>query len=237
MSRITERRIYAVPSTLFISDGTDKGQLQVTDNSSWMVGQLVTLTSNGTGNLSLKIKRILPDKNTIFVGPRDKPIHVRTDISEFLLADNAALQANEQERPSVPEQEIERSTFEEEPTVARRVVIVDKWGSRIDEANPLPVNATITTSSVGTPQIFNVSATDKNIEYSQILPNNTAQFHLRARNKAKLHMSYVLNATSTNYFTVMPGSIFTIEAVKLIGKTIYIKSSLDNTTVEIMTWV
>lgn len=238
MSRITERRIYAIPSTLFISDGTNKGQLQVTDNSLWMVGQIVVLTSDTQDNLELKIKRILPDKNTMFVGPKDKNIHVRTDISDFLITDNAALQSNEQERPSVPEQEVERATFEEEPTVARRVIIVDKWGCRIDEANPLPVSATISVSSVGTPQIFNVSAPDKSTEYSQALPTNTAQFQLRARNsKAKLHISYVLNATSTNYFTVMPGNIFKIEAVKLTGKTLYIKSSLDNTTVEVMTWV
>ena len=238
MSRITERRIYAVPSTLFISDGTNKGQLQVTDNSLWIVGQIVTLTSDTQENLALRIKRISPDKNTMFVGPKDKNIHVRTDISSFLIADNAAIQANEQERPSVPEQEVERATFEEEPTVARRVVIVDKWGNRIDDANPLPVSATISVASVGTPQIFNVNAPDSNIEYSQVLPNNTAQFHVRARNSsAKLHLSYVLNTTSTNYFTVMPGNIFTIEAVKLIGRTLYIKSSKDNTTVEIMTWV
>lgn len=238
MSRITERRIYAIPSTPFISDGTNKGQLQITDNSKWMVGQLITLTSDTQENLLLKIKRISSDKNTMFVGPKDKNVHVRTDISDFLIADNAAIQSIEQERPSVPEQEVERATYEEEPTVARRVVIVDKWGCRIDEANPLPVSATISVSSVGTPQIFNVSAPDKNTEYSQILPDNTAQFQLRARNsKAKLHISYVLNATSTNYFTVMPGNIFTIDSVKLIGKTLYIKSSKDDTTVEIMTWV
>ena len=237
MSRITERRIFAVPSTPLISDGTNKGQLQVTDNSQWMVGHVIFLSSDTQGTLELKIKRILSDKNTIFVGPKDKNIHVRTDISDFLISDNAAIVANEQERPKVPEQEIERSTYEEEPTVARRVVIVDKWGNRIDEANPLPVSATISVSSVGTPQIFNVNALVKNTEYSQLLPDNTAQFQLRARNNARLHLSYVVGATSTNYFTVMPGNIFSIESVKLIGKTLYIKPSLDNTVVEIMTWV
>ena len=164
MSRITERRIYAVPSTALISDGTSKGQLQVTDNSLWMVGQIILLSSDTQQPIELKIKRILSDKNTMFVGPKDRPIQVRTDISDFLITDNAAIKANEQERPNVPEQEVERSTYEEEPTVARRVVIVDKWGNRVDEANPLPVNATISVSSVGTPQIFNISAPTKNTE-------------------------------------------------------------------------
>ena len=237
MSRITEQRVYAVPSTAFISDGTVKGQLQVTDNSDWMVGQIVYLGSDTQDNLELKIKRISSDKNTMWVGPINKPIQVRTDISDFLIIDNASIKANEQKRPSVPEQEIERHTYEEEPAVARRVIIVDKWGNRIDDANPLPVNATISVSSVGTPQIFNVSAPDKNTEYSQTLPDNTAQFQLRARDKAKLHISYVLNATTTNYFTVVPGSVFKIEGVKLINKTLYIKSSKNDTEVEIMTWV
>ena len=172
-----------------------------------------------------------------WVGPKNKSIHVRTDISSFLISDNAAIHANEQERPSVPVQEIERSTYEEEPTVARRVVIVDKWGNRIDDNNPLAVNATIDVSTVGNPQIFNINALDKNIEYSQALPENTSQFIVRARNKAKLHIAYIANNTSTNFFTVVPGGIFKIDSVKLTGKTLYFKSSLNETVVEIMTWV
>lgn len=148
MSRITERRIYAIPSTPFTSNGTNTGQLQVADNSDWIVGQIIYLTSNTQENLELKIKRILPDKITMFVGPKDKNIHVRTDISDFILADNAAIQANEQERPNIPEQEVERITYEEEPTIARRTILVDKWGCRYDDTNPLPVDATVTVGGV-----------------------------------------------------------------------------------------
>ena len=148
MSKITERRIYAVPSTLLTSNGTNKGELQVADTSDWRVGQVVILTSSTQSNLELKIKRILPDKITMFVGPKNKNIHVRTDISDFLIVDGASLHANEQERPSVPEQEVERATYEEEPVIARRVIIVDKWGDKIDEDNPITTKQKPTSEAV-----------------------------------------------------------------------------------------
>lgn len=149
MSRITERRIYAVPSTPFTSDGDATGKFTVTDSSIFLVGQIVFLSSNTQSNLELKIKRILPDGTTVFVGPKNKGIHARTDISAYTTADSATITANEQERPNIPEQEIERVTYEEEPTVARRVILVDKNGCRIDSSNPLPVDATLNVGDIG----------------------------------------------------------------------------------------
>ena len=55
MSRITERRIYAVPSTPFTSDGDATGKFTVTDSSIFLVGQIVFLSSNTQSNLELKI--------------------------------------------------------------------------------------------------------------------------------------------------------------------------------------
>lgn len=237
MSRITEKKIYRVAPVPFTSDGTNTGMLTVADSSIFMVGQIVILRSSTQPNLSIKIKRILPDQTTIFLGPEKKHISLRTDISAYTVADGATIEANEQERPTVPEQEIERHTYEEEPTVARRTILVDKWGCRVDESNPLPVSATVTTSNAGTPSIFNVTALTAGQEYSQVLPNNTSQFFIRARNNAKLQISYAPGQTGTLFLTVTPGTIYEVDSVKLTGKTIYFQSTKDDTEVEIVTWV
>ena len=38
--------------------------------------------------------------------------------------------------------------YEEEPTVAQRTILVDKYGNKYDENNPLPVNAIVEVSDV-----------------------------------------------------------------------------------------
>lgn len=127
-----EKRWIAVPAQAFTSDGTAQGQITVSDATLFKVKQVVILVSNAIASRDdLEVKQI-PDKNTIFVGPKGGNIDARTDLSAYLVADSASIAANEQQRSKVPEQEIERLTYEEEPTVARRSVLVDKFGNKLD---------------------------------------------------------------------------------------------------------
>lgn len=147
---ITEKKIYKVDPVPFTADGNTNtiGEFQVADSSLFRVGQIVILLSDTQQPLTVKINRMPPDGSTIMVGPLKQHISKRQDISAYLVADNATIQANEQERPTVPEQEIERHTYEEEPVVARRTILVDKQGCRIDGDNPLPVDATLTVDNI-----------------------------------------------------------------------------------------
>lgn len=230
-----EKRLPRVAPQPFTSDGTAKGVLTVADSCIFKVKQHVLITADGLDPLELEIKCI-DSSTSIRVGPRGGSIKATTDISSYTTVLNAAIEALEQKHPAVPVQEIERYIYEEEPTVAQRTILVDKLGSLIDDGNPLPVEATISTSNVGTPTIYNVDADTAGSEYSQVLPDNTGQFLVRARNNAKLQLSYISGQTDTNYLTVMPGNIYTVEAVKLTGKTLYFQSSKDNTVVEIVAW-
>jgi len=236
MSNITEKRLYSVPPTPLTSDGSISGALTVADNCILRVGQVIILKSSTQDNLSLKVKKVLPDRVTLLVGPISKGVSHKTDISAFLAGDNATIEAIEQNRPNVPEQEVERITYEEEPVVARRTILVDKYGTKIGDNNPLPVEATINVSNAGTPSIFNIQALSSSTEYSQLLPTGTVQFLLRARNKAKIAISYIANTTTVNFITVMPGNIYLVEGVKLTNSTIYMKANKDNTVIEILTW-
>lgn len=141
MQKITEKRILAVPNQLLLADGTYKGEIFVSDTSSFRVGQVISLSSDTEGLKQFQVKRVLKN-DRVLLGDEREPIHHRSDVSMYKLADNASILAREQKRPAVPEQEIERHTYEEEPVVARRVVLVDKYGERISDVNPLPVHYT-----------------------------------------------------------------------------------------------
>jgi hypothetical protein len=235
---ITEKRIYRVEPIALTSDGTVQGQFTIPDSSIFRVGQIIRLKSNTQDYLEVKVKRIHPtDGVTVFVGPVGKHISKRTDISAYTTADAATVEANEQERPSVGQQEIERFTYEEEPVVARRTILVDKYGCRIDDSNPLPITGSITVGDpAGTPTIFNVDALVNGTEYSQLLPDGTTRFTIKARNNAKLQMSFVSGQSGTTFLTVLPGTIYPVDLVLLNGKSIYFQATKDNTVVEIVTW-
>ena len=151
MQKITEKRILAVSAQSLLLDGSQAGEITIADTSVFRVGQLVTLASDTQDYANFQVKRIL--KNSfIYLGKESKPIQDRSDLSSFLVADGAKIFAREQKRPSIPEQEIERHTYEEEPVVARRVILVDKYGERFSESNPLPTSGDITVTA-GAPVI------------------------------------------------------------------------------------
>ena len=135
-----EKRWAAVPPQLFTFDGTIHGQLTVSDSTFFKVKQQVILRSNTQAPQRLEIKRVIND--TIYVGAIGEKIQNRVDISNFLVLDGATISADEQPRSTIPEQEIERLTYEEEPTVSRRVTLVDPYGNKFSGTNPLPVLST-----------------------------------------------------------------------------------------------
>ena len=139
-----EKRLKVVPPQLFTANGTNLGKITIPDACAFKVKQRVILKSFTQGPLVLEVKRVESD-TVLFVGPysghqQNSKITDRTDISTFLVADSASIEAEEQNRPSIPQQEIERLTYEEEPVVARRVIMVDACGDKISDSNPLPVS-------------------------------------------------------------------------------------------------
>jgi hypothetical protein len=60
-------------------------------------------------------------------------------MTAFLATENASIRANCQDRPSIPPEDYERAVYEEEPTVAKRVFNVDKYGKPFPTiTNPWP---------------------------------------------------------------------------------------------------
>jgi hypothetical protein len=97
--------------------------------------------------------------------------------------------------------------------------------------------ANINTSSgpfLGTEEFTdNVSAATAGTEYSYALPDNTTQFKLRSRKKARIQIAYQSGDSGLVYFSLMPGNVYEINNVLLTDVTIYFQSYKDNDTIEI----
>ncbi len=128
-----EKRLKAVPPQAFTALGTQPGEIIINDTRFFKVKQKVVISATALPNLTLEVKRISDDGETMYVGPEKGNIDARSDLTGYSILTSANIWANEQPRPSVPEQEIERLTYEEEPIVARRVIPVDRYGNTIDQ--------------------------------------------------------------------------------------------------------
>src|ERR1035437_9154021 len=136
-----EKRLEAIPAQSFTADGTVDGLITVADATEYKVKQLVFLSASSLPDLDqIEIKRVI-SATQMYVGPKGGSIDSRTDISAYTVVLGAAVTANEQLRPSIPNESINRAVYEEEPTVALRSILVDELGNDYDALNPFPVAA------------------------------------------------------------------------------------------------
>jgi len=235
-----ERRWPAISPRLLSVNGTATGEIVLSDTSLLKVKHQVILKATGEPDLTLEIKRFLSPSSFI-VGPKGH-ITLHTDVSAYTTAKNATLEAPEQNRPAIPDKEYERAVYEEEPTVAKRVFIVDEYGSAINENNPLSVEATIAENAPKDRYGFRKNYTTANVEESQIIPNNTKKLYIAVADKAaKLRISFSENGTidaiGNDYITVEYGNSYFRENLKLVNKTLYYQASKAGIQIEIETWV
>lgn len=139
-----EKKWERVSPQLLTSNGTSSGQLTVADPSLFKVKQKVKLFSNTMSPIFFRVNRITSPNIIELGGAENKDINDRSDLSAYLVADNASISADEQERPAIPPDAYERAVYEEEPVVAKRVVLVDQLGRKYTSSNPIPTSATFT---------------------------------------------------------------------------------------------
>lgn len=232
-----EKRLKAVPPQLFTSNGTTLGQLTISKGCFFKAKQKVIIKAVSLPALILEIKRVEEDGVTLHVGPIRTDIRQRTDISAYTTLLLSSIEADEQERPSIPEQEIERLTYQEEPVVARRSLLVDCLGRPYTVDNPLPVNAIIGATGAAHPYILNVPMPLASTEYTVTLPQGAKRFILRLRNASRCHMAYSVGQTFTNFITLNAGVAYSESDLNLSGALlIYLQSPKAGETAEIVYW-
>jgi hypothetical protein len=259
-----EKRLYAIPAQAFTANGTSDGVITLTSGACrFKVKQEVFLSAATLPNLdNIEVKRILSDTQ-LAVGPKGGNIDSRINISAYTTALSASISANEQKRPSIPNEEVVRAVFEEEPTVATRVIMVDSCGDKYGPGNPLPIafdgtvnvgnvtvqdddgdeleinpDGSINVSPIVTPLIVNISAPIANTEYSYTIPTNSKKILIRVRDGlAKMRLAFVLGDTTIKYISMSMGAIFTEDNMKTSpGFTVYFQTSKPDQVVEILSW-
>lgn len=139
-----EQKWAAVPPRLFTANGTSLGVITVEDTRGFKVKQHVVIKSNTQENKILQVKRVI-SRTQFIVGPLavkagQSLLSVRENISAYTVADSAFVFAEEQDKSKLKPDDIEQAVYEQEPTVAKRVIPVDQEGNFYDEDNPLPIN-------------------------------------------------------------------------------------------------
>jgi len=134
-----EKKMAEVPPQPLLQDGAVDGVVKVPDTAFFKVKQEVTISGSTIPKLNLEVKRVL-DEHTMILGPRRTSITDYTNLTLYTTDNGSVIFAPEQKRNLIPEQEVPVVTYEEEPTVAQRVIQVDKYGRRYDKENRIPVD-------------------------------------------------------------------------------------------------
>lgn len=242
-----EKRWKAVPPQPFVADGTADGKITLAGACRlFKVKQQIILKSSAIPSHDiLEVKRIV-DENTLYVGLRSQNIDSRYDVSGYLVADSASIEAIEQLRSKIPEQEIERHTYEEEPVVARRTILVDECGNKINEDNPLPTTAQVTLGNVefdvDLPDGIKVSAipvVTANLEMNKVLLANSHAFTIKVRDgAAALKIAFASGDIALGkYVKISRGAFFNSGEMDLTTPfTLYFSADVAGVTVEIVNW-
>lgn len=241
-----DKRLPAVTPQLFVADGKTDGRIFVSRPGLFKTLQRVVVSSNAAPSLIFEVKRVEPVA-TITLGPLDNNLDSRSDLSAYTVVDGATILAAEQIRPFIPRDELvpnyslDDLTFDEEPVVAKRAVLVNELGERIgftigaDGKIRLAVNADIF-SGVTSPTIANIAVGVPNFEISYALPADTKKFLIKARGNSKLHLSFLLGGSGVTYLTIPMGGVFSETDIGTPLLTLYFQSSKAPEVVEVLSW-
>lgn len=229
-----EKRFAAVPAQVFTADGGANGTVSVADTSLFKVKQQVVVAATGKPNLDqLEVKKVL-SPTLMIVGPCTGNINATTNLSAYTVIAGANIFANEQKRPTIGADDFERATYEEEPTVAKRVILVDEFGNKYSEENPLPVGATFT----GTISVGEVSQGDPNTDDKAWPVKIVGDSSAPGLSVSHSEITSVASGVETTIMTITPppggmrvskievsGDTVALYRVKLNGDTLFNKRS------------
>lgn len=141
-----ERIWVSIPPVLLTAQGGAQGKIKVTDTVNFRVNMIVSIGDPVLPYLQLKVKRV-DSPTDIILGPVDKSVGSKDFVDLSAYGVTSFLFAQEQTKKHPSTKEIDESTFEQEPVLARRSVIVDEYGRIIGQDNPLNVTGNISVTS------------------------------------------------------------------------------------------
>jgi hypothetical protein len=201
-----EKRFAAVSAQVFTANGGTNGSISIADTRLFKVKQHVVISATGQINLELEVKKVIGPTSMI-VGPITGSINTFTDLSAYTTATTASVFANEQRRPTITADDFERAVYEEEPIVAKRVILVDEFGNKYDTENPLPTDATLVGQTASTNAVTSVSASTSN---QTLLAANTSRIGATVYNDSSeiLYLKLGVIASTTSFTVQMESKTY-----------------------------
>ena len=148
---ITEKRYLEISPKSFTADGTVLGLITISSTYRFKVGQSVIVKSSTQPDIKVKVQKVISETQLIVIDVSESvTTRKKLDMSMYLLADAATIELLEDKRPVIDLHEIQRQVYEEEPTVALRSHLVDWLGRSYDKANPMQVELSDGSISIGT---------------------------------------------------------------------------------------
>lgn len=133
-----ERKWERIPPRSFALNGGADGSVFLATTRNFKVKQKVAISATGLPDLSLEVKKVI-SPTQLMVGPVGAKMTDRQNLSQYILAKNPTIRAEEQDRPGIPTEQHERAVYAEEPIMAKRVIAVDEFGEYYSESNPMNV--------------------------------------------------------------------------------------------------
>lgn len=233
-----ERKWLAIPATPLTADGSTLGIVQVADTIGLRTKMRIGIYSDTAQATDYQVQEVL-SKTTFVVGPIGPKVGRGnfSDVSRFLVSENAMFRVAEQDKNNVPEKDHYSAVYEGDPVIADRVKPVDSYGRDYTESNPIPViDVGGDFSGVLEPHIQNIEALDANTEYQFMFPANTRKFLLRVRDgDSKLQLSWAEGESATNFLTVPAGCNYS-EEVNISALRLYFQTSKPNKIIELLFW-
>jgi hypothetical protein len=173
-----EKKWASIAPRLFTVDGSAFGVVTIASDAGFKVKQHVVISAIGLPDLQAQVKRVLCPGQLI-LGPLPENISpvmkrqgnellsVRSDLSAYTVALGSFIYAAEQEKAKLKPDDITQATYEQEPTLAVRSILVDECGNFYTPDNPLPATFT------GTVTIGSVEIKDEDGDILEINPDGS----------------------------------------------------------------
>lgn len=181
-----ERSYPPVGPVAFTQNGGSDGIISVTDTSFFKVKMIVVVKATSLTDTRFEIKKVISSTEMV-LGPENKPIHARSDMSAYTLGLTPTVEAFEQARPNIPPVDFERAVYEEEPVVAKRSYLVDKYGNPYTISNPFPValagsvELNVDLNRPNSQSFAKIEIPTKATEISFTFPNNMKYYRIKVR--------------------------------------------------------
>lgn len=104
--------------------------------------------------------------------------------------------------------------------------------------NQTTINANISTlvKPAATHNIYNVTMTSANTEYSQTLPASTKKFTIKCRTNYDVKLCFTSGASGTTYITIPAGMTYWDDLIKPVTLTLYFQCPTAAQVTEIVAW-